>query len=240
MNAELYSLNFPNGKKYIGMSKDAKGRFVAHKAGAARGGKLPIHNALRKYGVDVGLQILCVGEKNYISDLEIKAIATYSTQKIEFGYNVCPGGEFNSLGIKRSKETCAKISAALMGKPLSKEHCAKLKGYKHTVEAKVKMRSAKLGRSLSEEQRQKISVGGKGRVCSDESRKRYSESRTGAKNPMYGKTHSEAAREKIAAAGKGRKCPRSAEQKARMSAIKTGVPWSAERRAAHNAKKAVL
>lgn len=232
---ELYSLNFTNGKKYIGISCDATKRFKSHKNAAQRGEVLPVHRAIRKHGCE--LQILVRGEKAYISALEKAAIAIYQTQKAKLGYNICSGGEFNSLGIKRSKQTCKRISNALTGKRLSAEHRAKLKGYKHTEESKLIMRNKKIGIKLTEEHRIKIGIAGTGKKRSLESKARYAASKQGILNPMAGKTHTPETRAKIASAGRGRKYIRSAEYNAKMSAAKKGVPWTDARRAAQNLNK---
>lgn len=89
----LYSLNFSNGKRYIGVSKNPQRRFQNHRRHAAQYYNLPVHNAIRKHG-SPELQILCIGSVEYITELETKAIEAYQTQDRRFGYNVSPGGGF--------------------------------------------------------------------------------------------------------------------------------------------------
>jgi hypothetical protein len=150
---ELYSLDFPNGKKYIGItSRGLAVRWRGHCCAAAGGMDRPVNEAIRKYGAaNVVARTLVVGEKRYIQDLEIAAIATFRTTDREFGYNLGLGGETaptsnplvaakvrasmmgnqNCVGFRHTPETCAKISAARMGNrgPLgrkqSPEHAAK-------------------------------------------------------------------------------------------------------------------
>ena len=115
---ELYSLTFPNKKKYIGISVKASRRFLMHQRAARRNPGLPVHHALLKYSERVTLQVLCRGTPEYIKDLEIKAIALYHTQDRKFGYNVTAGGDFNRdglkgtfLGRKHTPESIEKIKA---------------------------------------------------------------------------------------------------------------------------------
>ena len=65
------------------------------------------------------------------------------------------------------------------------------KGSHHTEESKRKLSIAGLGRRHSVETKQKLSGLSKGRTYSKEVRKRWSESKMGAKNPMFGKHPSE-------------------------------------------------
>ena len=60
-----------------------------------------LKNAVNKYGVEsFKFEILVIGEKEYIADLERKAIVLYKTQSKEFGYNIKPGGEGMLAGYK--------------------------------------------------------------------------------------------------------------------------------------------
>ena len=124
-----------------------------------------------------------------------------------------------------SKETRVKISAAMTGRQLSAEHCAKLskpkmgnthgKGYKHTAEALTKMSAAKKGKPKSAEHRAKISAANKGKTMSAEHRARLSAA-------SKGKPKSAEHRAKISAAGEGNTNAKgykhTAEQCAKMSA----------------------
>lgn len=235
--AELYALDFPNGKRYIGISKNARTRFAYHLCAAKRGVTFPVYNAIRKYQDSITFRILAVGTREYIEAMEVRAIAIYETRNPMFGYNVQLGGGKTRYGLKNSEQHRARISCALTGKPLSEEHVAKLRGYKHTPEAKSLMSTAKAGTPLTKEHRQKIGEGGKGKIRSAESRQRYSASKLGDLNPMKGKTHTPEARAKIAAASKLRVPPHSPEVHAKISATKAGVPWSPARRAAFERAK---
>lgn len=107
--SELYQISFPNGKRYIGISNNAKNRFYTHKTQSRAGRQTPLAAALRKYGAK--LEVLCIGDRQYILDLEVKAIEIFQTQNREFGYNVGPGGETSGIeGIGHSEKTRAKMS----------------------------------------------------------------------------------------------------------------------------------
>lgn len=138
---ELYSLNFPNGKKYIGMSVNAAMRFDQH-INAARRNKIkrPVYSAIRKHGCV--LQVLCVGSDKYIEDLEVKAIAVYGTQNIRHGYNITAGGE-GVGGWHPSAATRAKhVANALkqMADPVARE---RLRGNTHALGKRYKHKTVR-------------------------------------------------------------------------------------------------
>jgi len=98
---ELYCLEFPNKKRYIGISKNSKKRFMGH----CKGTGLPVNDAIRKYGKEsVCLSILVVGNKSYISDLEIKAIDKFKSRSHFFGYNISHGGDISPMKDVRSRD----------------------------------------------------------------------------------------------------------------------------------------
>lgn len=75
----LYEVvNAVNGKKYIGVSNNPKKRFYHHLREDSPCTKL--RNAMNKYGRDnFKLNVLCIGSKEYIYDLESKCIELYDT-----------------------------------------------------------------------------------------------------------------------------------------------------------------
>eukprot|EP01083_Nonionella_stella_P292031 993464_1 len=68
----------------------------------------------------------------------------------------------------------------------------------------------------TEESKRKISQKNKGRICSEATRKKISESHQGERNPMFGKKHTDKAKQKM----KGRKC--SQDTKRKMSESRKG------------------
>lgn len=128
----LYQMVFPNGKRYIGISSDVPRRIRAHAGDARRGSDLPVHRAIRKYEMEnVVVDVLVRGPKDYIATLEVEAIKSYRTRDGSNGYNVAHGGQISPMlaliGLKHSKETRAKMSAARKGRRWEKSARAKIK-----------------------------------------------------------------------------------------------------------------
>lgn len=88
----LYKItNLVNGKLYIGVTKNLKERQKQHFYNPNQNKNSIIKKAINKYGPDnFSFEVLCVGYKDYIYDLEVKAISTFNS--IENGYNIRPGG----------------------------------------------------------------------------------------------------------------------------------------------------
>ena len=86
----LYKIvNTVNHKIYIGVTKHPSRRWSGHIHKSSKCPKL--RNAIKKYGKDkFSMQILCIGEKEYILDLEEKLIKSYNS--VEDGYNIHRGG----------------------------------------------------------------------------------------------------------------------------------------------------
>lgn len=114
MNYELYEILFPNGKRYIGISVNYKLRFDDHIKHTRKAySKSALYSAMRKYGTEtLKLRLLVVGDKEYITNLEILAIAQYNTTDRRFGYNMSFGGTISPM---YSPEVAAKVSASKKG-----------------------------------------------------------------------------------------------------------------------------
>lgn len=136
----LYSINFPNGKRYIGVTTGrASRRFRQHRNDALRGDQL-VNRAVRKFGLDqVDFQVLAVADdRAYLAEIERRAIDAFGTLT-PGGYNTIPGGgiapgkytmpeseKAKRRGRKASLETRAKMSAAHLGKKRPESYSAKL------------------------------------------------------------------------------------------------------------------
>lgn len=98
----LYKItNLVNGKMYIGITTRPAARFRQHMSGKS---SVLLKNAVNKYGAEsFRFTVLVIGNKDYIADLERKAINLYRTQEKEFGYNIKPGGEGMLAGYKIPK-----------------------------------------------------------------------------------------------------------------------------------------
>lgn len=89
MNYVIYRFTFPDGKVYIGLSKDAYQRWKGHKHCP----KGEVGEAIRRFGFDsVKREILDTGDKEYIRSIEDRIIREHKARDPEFGYNVAPGG----------------------------------------------------------------------------------------------------------------------------------------------------
>ncbi len=91
----LYKItNTLNRKIYIGITSDPERRKRQHFNKTPVGTVSILKQAIVKYGSEnFSFDVICVGEKDYILDLEVKAIKLYQTQNKEFGYNIKQGGE---------------------------------------------------------------------------------------------------------------------------------------------------
>lgn len=193
----LYRLNFPNGKAYVGITKNtALERFASHVSFAKTGKRLgAVHHAILKYGPEsVTVETLgSASDWSTLTQMEAAAIVSENC-KFPHGYNLTDGGE-GTIGVVRSAETRAKHSAAKKGRVPDRAHlekawaasrgriktpeeCAKLsaanKGKKKSPEHIEKMRAPNTGKKLSDEAKAKVSAANKGKTFSDETRARIS------------------------------------------------------------------
>lgn len=103
----LYKIvNTVNGKTYIGMTSRPKSRMYEHFYGKSKSSISLVKQAINKYGPDnFTFEVICEGTREYIVELEMKAIAMYDT--INYGYNIRAGGDDCGSGhkvIKRSDD----------------------------------------------------------------------------------------------------------------------------------------
>jgi len=151
--------NIINNNRYVGSSAHLAARFRKHKNDleAQRHHSRHLQNAWNKYGKDnFVFQILLLCPEN---DLLKYEQAYLNNGHCEYNIAVC--AETSGRGIKRSKETCTKISKALTGKSLSQEHRKKIGnaklgntyrlGSKASDETKEKLRTSHLGHVPSAE-----------------------------------------------------------------------------------------
>jgi group I intron endonuclease len=138
----IYSITSPSGGVYIGSAVSLRNRWSSHRSRAAAGLHInpKLQNAFNKYGASaMRFEVLIVCRPEDLLLFEQRAI-----DLIEPKYNICKVAG-NSLGLKRSAETKAKLAARLMGKKQSPETIAK--------------RSASLtGRTVSQETREKLAL----------------------------------------------------------------------------------
>jgi group I intron endonuclease len=194
--------NNSNRKCYIGKAININNRWQKHISGFNHGKGVNSHfqSAWDKYGEEsFSFEILetCETSDNIneiLSNKEIYYIQLYKSNQREFGYNKTSGGEGGTQSeesnIRRSlslKKTLSdpnyKIARSLQVKGENNTFFSK----KHSEESKEKMRDVKIGRKLSEEHRNKISLHlintppFRGKRHSDETKRKISEKTKGKK-----------------------------------------------------------
>lgn len=98
----LYKItNQINSKIYIGVTNNPSLRYAQHKSDKER----LVGKAILKYGKDnFKFEIICIGNKEYIYELESKVIVLYNSDATTgHGYNLCTGGKINNQ-INRGKK----------------------------------------------------------------------------------------------------------------------------------------
>lgn len=112
-NYIVYMHICPNGKKYIGITskKNPNHRWLN---GYGYHNQSLFYKAILKYGWDnIEHKILyCNISQKQALNLEEELIKLYNTQNINFGYNICKGGEGSTLGYKFTKEQKQKLSVS--------------------------------------------------------------------------------------------------------------------------------
>jgi group I intron endonuclease len=218
--------NLINGKKYIGQKRFDKDNKWEKYIGSGK----YLKKAIKKYGRgNFTKKIIVVSySKDDLNTEEINIISSYNAvDDINF-YNIANGGQgsngfkgghhtdetkikiSNSLkGVKNhnygkifSEETRKKLSRSLKGKMNGESNS--LYGKKHTEQTKELLKQLHIGKKLSSETKQKLSI-----------------IRSGIGNSMFGKTHTKEAREKISKAHKG--IPLSENHRLQISINNTGA-----------------
>lgn len=166
----LYKItNQINDKTYIGITKlGVVTRFSNHQKQISNP-KYPLHKAFIKYGVDnFIIQALCVSDnRRYISNLEQPAIELYESHVSQNGYNVAQGGFGGNLGDIVNK----KISEASLNMNPD------VRFNKSLAQSKMmKGNTLNKGNKHSDENKKLFSKLHKGKLKSDLTRQRMSES----------------------------------------------------------------
>lgn len=181
----------PSKTVYIGQSVDCEKRMNKHRYNLNKGNHRNQHlqRAWILYGSGEFLfEILEECEQSQLTQLEQKHVDDSLEENVRL-YNIQLQCVDSPLGLKRSPETGAKISAAKKGRTFTPEHRAKLA-------------EARKNRVTLDSTRQKLSASGKRRKMSEETRAKMSES---AKQRIYSQEELEKLRQ-----------PRSEETKQKM------------------------
>ena len=173
------------------------------------------------------------GKENFIKEILGEFDDRVEAHKVENDYiekfrhdDKCLNQILNRHFGSFSEETCAKNSAANIGRHFSKEHRARMsvaqRGKHLSEETKAKLSAANSGKHLSEETKAKISAVHRGKHRTDEIRAKISAA-------QRGKTFSKEHRAKISAANRGKH--HTEEVKAKIGAALRGKHFSEEHRA---------
>jgi group I intron endonuclease len=179
--------NLIDNKKYIGRAKNINIRWGNHRVelNGKRSNSVALQNAWSKYGENnFKFYIVIECTIRELDELEKFYIKEFHSHTSEWGYNISWGGKSPNLGKQTSEETKTKLSISNIGKN---------KGRKHTIEEKEKMSKNRMGipasnkgkpmleiqkeklrKPKSEETKKKISKANKGKINTDETKKRKS------------------------------------------------------------------
>ena len=87
-----YMITCPTGKSYVGVTANLTQRLREHKSKSRHGSTIPIHEAIRTFGMHrMQVTTLVIGETDYLFEFEKTAIREFSTI-VPNGYNVMAGG----------------------------------------------------------------------------------------------------------------------------------------------------
>ena len=171
--------NMCNNKCYIGKTKNLIQRKRSHKKDTSinRCKNNIFHNAIRKYSWNnFEWEILKECDDELMLNLmETFMIMVHKSHISENGYNMTWGGEGGNLWTNNphKEETRKKLSLSSRGNK-------SFTGKKHSNETKIKMsisaKGLKKGIKLTEEHKRKIGEASKGRIPSNETRKKRSDS----------------------------------------------------------------
>lgn len=97
---KIYKIQFPNGKVYIGQSKNCKNRWREHLKEAVKGNDLKVYRAMRKYNITI--EAFSIIEDNITTQDEANVREIYYIQEydsIKNGYNIAEGRQHGN-GLK--------------------------------------------------------------------------------------------------------------------------------------------
>jgi group I intron endonuclease len=182
MNTGIYTItNLVNSKIYVGSvttSFNKRKNVHFHLLKSNKHFNPYLQNAYNKYGEDSFLfEILDTYDKTLCLSMESYWINILNTKDKNFGYNIIDPIK-NRLGLKHSSKSKIKMSNS------RKDYILKNGSYLVTDETKDKISKSKLGKKLSLELREKMSISRKG-------------TNIGESNPFYGKKHTEKTKNKI-------------------------------------------
>jgi group I intron endonuclease len=157
----IYCFEFPNGKLYIGQSKNIDNRWRRHKSNANKGEKGYVYDAIRKYGWNK-IKKYIIEKLPPTADLNEREkywIKEFKSRWEENGYNLTDGGD----GAQNLSESSVKKRSDKL-----KGRSSWNKGKSMPAETRKKISQSHKGKPRSEETRKKLSKMMKERQISDE------------------------------------------------------------------------
>ena len=199
MTSGIYAItNARDCKKYIGQSVNIQKRWNEHRHALEQNKHFNIH-LQRAWNRGDRFEFSVIEECgiNELNEREIYWIAYYKTMDMQYGYNLCAGGN-STTGRVCSEETRKKISEGNRGKKCSAEEVARRTATfrKHMEDPVYRERTRKKrseagkkrgspwnkGRSPSAETRKKVSEKLMGRYVSEEHKEKLRELYSGSKS----------------------------------------------------------
>jgi len=179
---DIYMFDGGPGRQYIGQTVDLKARQSVHRNHAKLGVDTALYRAVNKHGwAAFPLRILAYGwwTDEQANAAESGYIAYHNTYLN--GLNETRGGD-GVTGYKHSEEALKKIHASSAGE-----------------------NNPRFGVSPSQETRDRIAAGNRGKTLSAETKAKMSDAKCGEKNYMFGKSHTVESRAKMREAKLGKK-----------------------------------
>lgn len=148
--------NLLNNKKYIGQTiRTLKQRHSEHISDSYKNTtkkyNLPIHNAIRKYGIEnFSLELLVIGCTKYdiLNEHERYFIKKFKTNEKEFGYNIADGGKNGNSTFGKTKEELEEWRRKINEKRDVKGEKNPMYGKSHTEETKEKIKKSTYNKSI--------------------------------------------------------------------------------------------
>jgi group I intron endonuclease len=198
----LYIMNFPNSKRYVGITVDLGKRMSTHKSRAKCHPEFNecLYNAIRKYGWDNIVFEVADGYESWdeLCNVETQLIEAFNTTNRDYGYNVSAGGD-GYAGFTHTDEWKQRMSERMSGENNPSW------GRKLTDEQKMHLSeinsgemNPRYGKPISDFQKKSLNDGFAtyceehghpwvGKRHTNDTIRKQSESKLGGKNPMFGK-----------------------------------------------------
>lgn len=176
----IYKIEFPNGKVYIGQTRNFVARQRRHFDEAQKGNERPVYNAIRKYFKEsLELQIIDTAETpDELDQKEIDWIAYFDSTNPENGYNLTSGGHGNiwaSMTEEQKKRSKERWRSKMLGRPGTMSLEAIAERHNCTIEEARKL-TPSYGKPRSDYVKKRASETHKGKTVSAKTRRKQSES----------------------------------------------------------------